>query len=95
MKNFSKVILSIIFTSLIGFFISRLFGFSVIVSLYIAIALTFSSTIIIMKLLSDKKDLESAKKICKKELGDLKIDKFKDITESHRRKYKPIRKTNF
>ena len=48
----------IIFTSLIGFFISRLLGFSVIVSAYIAIALTFSSTIIIMKLLSDKKDLE-------------------------------------
>ncbi len=48
----------IIFTSLIGFFISRLLGFSVIVSVYIAIALTFSSTIIIMKLLSDKKDLE-------------------------------------
>tara|TARA_Y100000310_G_C20703671_1_gene832480 strand:- start:13540 stop:15246 length:1707 start_codon:yes stop_codon:yes gene_type:complete len=48
----------IAFTSLIGFFISRLLGFSVIVSLYIAIALTFSSTIIIMKLLSDKKDLE-------------------------------------
>lgn len=48
----------IVFTSLIGFFISRLLGFSVIVSLYIAMALTFSSTIIIMKLLSDKKDLE-------------------------------------
>jgi Kef-type K+ transport system membrane component KefB/Trk K+ transport system NAD-binding subunit len=48
----------IIFTSLIGFFISRLLGFSVIVSLYIAVALTFSSTIIIMKLLSDKRDLE-------------------------------------
>jgi len=48
----------IVFTSLIGFFISRLLGFSVTVSLYIAIALTFSSTIIIMKLLSDKKDLE-------------------------------------
>jgi len=48
----------IVFTSLIGFFISRLLGFSLIVSLYIAIALTFSSTIIIMKLLSDKKDLE-------------------------------------
>ena len=48
----------IIFTSLIGFFISRLLGFSVIVSLYIAIALILSSTIIIMKLLSDKKDLE-------------------------------------
>jgi len=48
----------IIFTSLIGFFISRFLGFSVVVSLYISIALTFSSTIIIMKLLSDKKDLE-------------------------------------
>jgi Kef-type K+ transport system membrane component KefB/Trk K+ transport system NAD-binding subunit len=48
----------IVFTSLFGFLISRLLGFSVIVSLYIAIALTFSSTIIIMKLLSDKKDLE-------------------------------------
>lgn len=48
----------IIFTSLIGFFISRLLGFSILVSLYIAIALTFSSTIIIMKLLSDKKDLD-------------------------------------
>lgn len=48
----------IIFTSLIGFFISKLLGFSIIVSLYIAVALTFSSTIIIMKLLSDKGDLE-------------------------------------
>jgi len=48
----------ITFTSLIGFFISRLLGFSVIVSLYIGIALAFSSTIIIMKLLSDKRDLE-------------------------------------
>ena len=48
----------IIFTSLIGFFIGRLLGFSSIVSMYIAIALAFSSTIIIMKLLSDKKDLE-------------------------------------
>lgn len=48
----------IVFTSLFGFFISKLLGFSVIVSVYIAIALTFSSTIIIMKLLSDKKDTE-------------------------------------
>ncbi len=48
----------IVFTSSFGFFISKLLGFSTIVSLYIAIALTFSSTIIIMKLLSDKKDLE-------------------------------------
>ena len=48
----------IIFTSLFGFLISRLLGFSVTVSLYLGMALAFSSTIIIMKLLSDKKDLE-------------------------------------
>jgi len=47
----------VIFTSLIGFFICRLFGFSTIISIYVAIALTFSSTIIIMKLLSDKDDI--------------------------------------
>ncbi len=44
----------VIFTSVIGFGISMLLGFSLITSIYIAIALTFSSTIIIMKLLSDK-----------------------------------------
>jgi len=48
----------IVFTSFFGFLIGKLLGFSTIVSVYIAIALTFSSTIIIMKLLSDKKDLE-------------------------------------
>ena len=48
----------IIFTSLIGYFIGLLLGFSPITALYIAVALTFSSTIIIMKLLSDKEDLE-------------------------------------
>ena len=49
----------IVFTSLIGFFIAKIFGFSDIVSLYIAVALTFSSTIIIVKLLSDKGDLNT------------------------------------
>ncbi|MBL7055148.1 cation:proton antiporter [Candidatus Woesearchaeota archaeon] len=49
----------VIFTSVIGFFIGKLLGFSTLVSIYVAIALTFSSTIIIMKLLSDKRDLES------------------------------------
>lgn len=48
----------IIFTSLFGFLIAKLLGFSTIVSIYIAVALSFSSTIIVMKLLSDKKDLE-------------------------------------
>ncbi len=46
----------VIFTSVFGFLISKLLGFTTIVSIYIAIALTFSSTIIIMKLLSDKGD---------------------------------------
>ena len=49
----------VVFTSIIGFFIARYFGFPVIDSAYIAIALTFSSTIIIMKLLSDKNELET------------------------------------
>lgn len=49
----------VVFTSLIGFAISKLLGFSTMSSIYIAVALTFSSTIIIMKLLTDKGDLES------------------------------------
>lgn len=48
-----------IFTSVIGFGILRLLGISFLPSLYISIAITFSSTIVIIKLLSDKKDLET------------------------------------
>ncbi|PIN77868.1 sodium:proton exchanger [Candidatus Woesearchaeota archaeon CG10_big_fil_rev_8_21_14_0_10_34_12] len=48
----------IVFTSLIGFLICIALGFNWIISIYLAIALTFSSTIIIMKLLSDKDALE-------------------------------------
>jgi Kef-type K+ transport system membrane component KefB len=49
----------VIFTSLIGYFIGILLGFSSLHSFYIAVALTFSSTIIIVKLLSDKKEIDS------------------------------------
>jgi Kef-type K+ transport system membrane component KefB/Trk K+ transport system NAD-binding subunit len=49
----------VLFTTTTGFIISKLLGLSTVASLYVAIALAFSSTIIIMKLLSDKKDLES------------------------------------
>lgn len=49
----------IVFTSIIGFGLCLLLGFSALASVYISIALTFSSTIIIVKLLSDKKDLNS------------------------------------
>ena len=48
----------IVFTSIFGYLLSLWFGFSSLASLYIAVALTFSSTIIIMKLLSDKDDIE-------------------------------------
>ncbi|ELR72046.1 Glutathione-regulated potassium-efflux system protein KefB [Fulvivirga imtechensis AK7] len=49
----------VIFTSVIGYFIGIGLGFSSLHSFYIAIALTFSSTIIIVKLLSDKKEIDS------------------------------------
>lgn len=49
----------VFFTTLIGYGILRALGFSAISSLYIAPALTFSSTIIVVKLLSEKKDLQS------------------------------------
>ena len=49
----------VVFTSSVGYFIALLLGFSPMASLMIAIGLTFSSTIIIIKLLSDKKDLDS------------------------------------
>jgi Kef-type K+ transport system membrane component KefB/Trk K+ transport system NAD-binding subunit len=49
----------IIFTSVAGFGIAMAFGFDFISSAYVAVALTFSSTIIIVKLLSDKKEVDS------------------------------------
>jgi Kef-type K+ transport system membrane component KefB/Trk K+ transport system NAD-binding subunit len=49
----------VVFTTSIGYLIALALGFSMVVSFYLAVALAFSSTIVIMKLLSDKKDLES------------------------------------
>lgn len=49
----------VLFTSLFGFFVGLALGFDTLASLYIAVALTFSSTIIIVKLLSDKKEVDS------------------------------------
>ncbi|MBE0493257.1 MAG: cation:proton antiporter [Thiomicrospira sp.] len=49
----------VIFTSVFGFFIALALGMSPIVALYVAVALTFSSTIIIVKLLSDKRELDA------------------------------------
>ena len=47
----------VVFTSTIGFIIAIALGIERIAAIYIAIALTFSSTIIILKLLSDRGDL--------------------------------------
>jgi Kef-type K+ transport system membrane component KefB len=49
----------VIFTSVIGFLICVALGLDPLASLYVAVALTFSSTIIIVKLLSDKKEIDS------------------------------------
>jgi Kef-type K+ transport system membrane component KefB/Trk K+ transport system NAD-binding subunit len=49
----------IIITSLLAFLLAISFGMPVVTSVYIALALTFSSTIIIVKLLSDKKETDS------------------------------------
>ena len=51
--------LQFLFTSLAGWFIMRFLGFGWMSSLFVAIAVTFSSTIIIVKLLADKKDSET------------------------------------
>jgi Kef-type K+ transport system membrane component KefB len=47
------------FTALFGFFIGIGLGLDAITSLYVAVALTFSSTIIIVKLLSDKREIDA------------------------------------
>ncbi len=49
----------IVFTFILGYAIALLLGFQLVESFFISIALTFSSTIIIVKLLADKNDLES------------------------------------
>ncbi|MFO7872657.1 MAG: cation:proton antiporter [Candidatus Undinarchaeales archaeon] len=52
-------ILQMLSTFIPGFLLSMYFGFTFIESMYIALALAFSSTIIIVKLLSDKDKLET------------------------------------
>jgi len=49
----------ILFTSLGGFGLARALGMDVTTAIYVAVALTFSSTIIIVKLLSDKREINA------------------------------------
>ncbi len=49
----------VLFTSVVGYSIAIALGMSAIAALYVAVALTFSSTIIIVKLLSDKREVDT------------------------------------
>lgn len=49
----------VLFTSIIGYGLSVALGLDPLAALYVAMALTFSSTIIIVKLLSDKEEIDS------------------------------------
>ncbi len=49
----------VLFTSLVGFGLGLALGLETVTSVYVAIALTFSSTIIIVKLLTDKKEVDA------------------------------------
>lgn len=49
----------VVFTSVIGYAISLALGMDHIPAIYVAVALTFSSTIIIVKLLSDKREIDA------------------------------------
>ncbi len=49
----------ILFTTLVGYILIVALGFSSIAAIYMSIALTFSSTVIIIKLLAEKNDLQS------------------------------------
>ncbi len=64
LKSFGKQALiigaiQIVVTTILGFLLALCLGFSSVASLYIAIALTFSSTVIVVKLLTEKRDFDS------------------------------------
>ena len=49
----------VLFTTVFGYLIGLALGLDALTAIYVAIALTFSSTIIIVKLLSDKREIDS------------------------------------
>lgn len=52
-------IAQVILTALVGYFISIEMGFSPIVAMYIGLALAFSSTVVVVKILADKKEIDT------------------------------------
>ncbi len=64
LKSIGKVLIfssigQIILTFVFGFLLSTLFRYDFITSIYVATALTFSSTIIVIKLISDQREMHS------------------------------------
>ena len=57
--SFATGIGQVVFTSVIGFGVALLLGFTPIVSVYLAVAFTFASTIIVVKFLTDKEDTDA------------------------------------
>jgi len=49
----------IVITSTMGYFLARLLGFGAVPAVYLGVALTFGSTVMVVKLLSEKRDLQS------------------------------------
>lgn len=63
-KSFGKQIiavgaLQIFITTILGTFIAQSFGFNLVQAVYLGVGLSFSSTIVVIKLLLEKKDLRS------------------------------------
>ncbi len=63
-KNYGKQILvagilQVIITSVLGTFLAQSFGFNTTEAIYIGIGLSFSSTLVVVKLLLDRKELTS------------------------------------
>lgn len=59
LKAIAATVVNLVVVSLAGFGIGQLFGYQVIASIYLGLALSFSSTILVVKSLVDSKDLDS------------------------------------
>ncbi len=55
---FATGIGQVLFTTIVGFVLATILGFDATTSIYLAVAFAFSSTIIIIKMLMDKEDLD-------------------------------------
>jgi len=49
----------IVFTTIFGYLVTRLVGFEPVAAIYLAVAMTFSSTVIVTRLLQERRDTET------------------------------------